>query len=88
MAQTRLDKYLSDAGIGTRSQVKQYIKKKLVTVNGSTATSGDCKIDPDSDRICYQAPRLFAPVMSIICLTSLPDISVQQRMLLLPRYWI
>lgn len=54
MAQTRLDKYLSDAGIGTRSQVKQYIKKKLVTVNGSTATSGDRKIDPDSDQICYQ----------------------------------
>lgn len=28
MAQIRLDKYLADAGIGTRSQVKQYIKKE------------------------------------------------------------
>ena len=34
----RLDKFLADAGIGTRSEVKQMIRKKLVTVNGSPAT--------------------------------------------------
>lgn len=54
MAQIRLDKYLANAGIGTRSQVKQYIKKKQVTVNGIHAASGDLKIDPESDTVLYQ----------------------------------
>lgn len=54
MAQIRLDKYLADAGIGTRSQVKQYIKKKQVTVNGIPAASGDLKIDPENDTVLYQ----------------------------------
>lgn len=54
MAQIRLDKYLADAGIGTRSQVKQYIKKKQVTVNSIPAASGDLKIDPENDTVLYQ----------------------------------
>ena len=31
--QVRLDKFLADAGAGTRSQVKGFLKKGLVTVN-------------------------------------------------------
>lgn len=31
----RLDKYLADMGIGTRSEVKKAIGKGLVQVNGS-----------------------------------------------------
>ena len=45
---------MADAGIGTRSQVKQYIKKKLITVNGIHAASGDLKIDPECDTVLYQ----------------------------------
>ena len=30
----RLDKFLVEMGIGSRSQVKQYVKKGTVTVNG------------------------------------------------------
>ena len=33
--QLRLDKYLADMGIGTRTQVKQYIRKNQVLVNRS-----------------------------------------------------
>lgn len=29
----RLDKYLADMGVGTRSEVKKLMKKGLVTVN-------------------------------------------------------
>lgn len=54
MPQIRLDKYLADAGIGTRSQVKQLIRKKQVTVNGSLITSGDIKITPGEDTVLYQ----------------------------------
>ncbi len=36
----RLDKYLTQAGMGSRSQVKEYIRKGQVTVDGQTET--DC----------------------------------------------
>lgn len=41
----RLDKYLSDAGIGTRSEVKTYIKKGRISVNGSNKVKPDTKIE-------------------------------------------
>ena len=34
MSQMRLDKWLADAGAGTRSQVKEYLKKGRIRVNG------------------------------------------------------
>ena len=33
----RLDKFLADAGVGTRSEVKKYIQKGKVQVNGVPA---------------------------------------------------
>lgn len=54
MTSIRLDKYLADAGIGTRSQVKQYIKKKQVRVNDVVASAGELKIHPETDSITYQ----------------------------------
>lgn len=54
MSQLRLDKYLADAGIGSRSQVKQYLKKGMVSVNDTIIKSGDIKIQPETDRIHYQ----------------------------------
>lgn len=49
----RLDKFLVDAGIGTRSEVKKYIKKKQVKVNGSSNVSPEQKIDEEKDSVCY-----------------------------------
>ena len=34
----RLDKFLVDCGVGSRSQVKTFLKKKQVTVNGQVET--------------------------------------------------
>lgn len=48
----RLDKYLCDMQIGTRSAVKDIIKKKRVTVNGSVVTKPETKVDTDKDSIC------------------------------------
>ncbi len=42
--QIRLDKYLSDMGIGTRSEVKVAIKKGFVKVNNQVIKAPDCKI--------------------------------------------
>ena len=49
----RLDKYLADLGIGTRSQVKEYLKKFMVTVNGEKEKSPARKILPE-DVVCFQ----------------------------------
>ena len=39
----RLDKFLADAGAGTRSEVKKYIQKGQVQVNGKSSFPGfDC----------------------------------------------
>lgn len=47
----RLDKLLADAGEGTRSQVKAYIKKGLVSVNGRTASGPQQQVDGSQDEI-------------------------------------
>ncbi len=54
----RLDKFLSNAGIGSRSQVKILIKKGQITVNNAKATSGDINIEENSDVIQYQGKRI------------------------------
>lgn len=50
----RLDKFLAQMNIGTRSEVKNAIKKGKVTVNGSVCKNSDMKIDENTDCICYE----------------------------------
>lgn len=50
----RLDKFLCDNNIGTRSQVKEYIKKGQVTVNGQTARKPETKVDETKDTVTFQ----------------------------------
>ena len=47
----RLDKYLCDSGVGTRSQVKQILKAGRVTVDGETIRDSSRKIDPALQKI-------------------------------------
>lgn len=54
----RLDKFLADLQIGTRSQVKADLKKEFVTVNGEIVKKADIKIDETRDKICYQGKEL------------------------------
>ena len=53
MKTIRLDKFLADSQLGTRSQVKQLLKKGLITVNGETVKKPEIKIDPENDRVCF-----------------------------------
>ena len=41
----RLDKFLADAGKGTRSEVKKFIQKGQVQVNGVPAKKPELKVD-------------------------------------------
>lgn len=51
MEKIRLDKYLADAGAGTRSEVKNYIRKGRVTVEGAVCKDASCKIDPQEQSV-------------------------------------
>lgn len=54
----RLDKYLSDSGAGTRSQVKPMLKMGRVTVDGKPEKDGSRKVDPDAQVICLDGQIL------------------------------
>ncbi len=53
MSQMRLDKYLADMGVGTRSQIKEDIKKGKVFVNDKMIKTPELKVLPDADMIFY-----------------------------------
>ena len=50
----RLDKFLCDCNLGTRSQIKKDIKAGLVTVNDMKALKPEQHIDKQTDRVCYK----------------------------------
>lgn len=47
----RLDKYLADMGIGTRQEVKRYIRKGQVTVNEALVLAPETKIHEGEDEV-------------------------------------
>lgn len=49
----RLDKFLSELNIGTRKQIKEYVKNGRCTVNGVPATKADVHINENSDDIAF-----------------------------------
>ena len=55
----RLDKFLTQIPVGTRSQVKDMIKKGRVCVNGVHASKPELKVDPENDSITLDGKRLF-----------------------------
>ncbi|MEY8390740.1 pseudouridine synthase [Lachnospiraceae bacterium 45-W7] len=57
--QLRLDKYLADMGAGTRSEAKQYIRRKQVTVNGLFPKGPEQKVIPGKDQIVFQGKPLL-----------------------------
>lgn len=48
----RLDKFLCDSGIGSRSQVKAILKSGRVTVDGRPERDSSRKVDPATQEIC------------------------------------
>lgn len=53
MNMVRLDKYLSEMGIGTRSEVKEYIKKGRVIVDGKIVRQPDFKLDSFESKVYF-----------------------------------
>ena len=57
-AMIRLDKFLTEMGQGTRSQVKEMARKGRITVNGQVARLADLKINPEADQICLDGAEV------------------------------
>lgn len=54
----RLDRFLCDCGVGTRSQVKMILKAGRVTVDGVPEKDNGRKIDPAAQSVCLDGERL------------------------------
>ena len=54
----RLDKYLTECGIGSRSEVKKLVTMKREVVNGIIAGNGDIKIDEFNDKVEFDGKEL------------------------------
>ena len=54
----RIDKYLADCGIGTRSEVKKFIKAKQITVNGEVVVKPEQKIDENVDKVSFKGQTI------------------------------
>ena len=50
----RLDKFLCDCNMGTRSQIKDYIRQGLVSVNGIVVKKPELKIQEDIDNVALR----------------------------------
>ncbi|EGD52015.1 pseudouridine synthase [Thermoanaerobacter ethanolicus JW 200] len=58
MAKMRIDKLLSNIGIGTRKEVKKFIKEGLVLVNGNTVKDAGLIVDTESDEILFDGEKI------------------------------
>ncbi len=87
----RLDKFLCEVGVGTRSEVKAYLKKGQVTVNGEVIKKPEVKIDENKDAICFQGqPLVYEAVQYFLlnkpagCVTATRDNLSETVMSFLP----
>lgn len=78
----RLDKFLADSGIGTRSEIKKLIRGGKVTVDNETAGQPEQKIDPAAARVCvcgasveYQQSISYLFHKPAGCVTARTDIA-------------
>ncbi|MBE3591441.1 MAG: rRNA pseudouridine synthase [Thermoanaerobacter sp.] len=58
MAKMRIDKLLSNTGIGTRKEAKKFIKEGLVLVNGNTVKDAGLIVDTESDEILFDGEKI------------------------------
>jgi 16S rRNA pseudouridine516 synthase len=59
MARERIDKVLSNMGFGSRKEIKEKIKAKLVTVEGVLVKDPGQKVDPEEDRIIIEGEEVI-----------------------------
>ena len=53
-----LDRFLSNSGLGTRKEVKAFIKKGLIKVNNNIAKSDSLNINEYTDEIYFNDEKI------------------------------
>ena len=66
----RLDKYLCDSGVGTRSQVKGILKSGRIRVDGRPEKDGSKKIDPASQTVTLDGEVLGGRRRAVVMLNK------------------
>ena len=66
----RLDKFLCDSGVGTRSQVKVILKSGRITVDGKPEKDPGRKIDPALQTICLDGETLCGMRRMVVMLNK------------------
>ena len=54
----RLDKLLSQGGLGSRSSVKKLLRSGAVTVNGNCVSDASIRIDDENDVVAVRGKRI------------------------------
>ena len=68
----RLDKFLCDSGIGTRSQVKAILKSGRVTVDGIPERDSSRKIDPQKQTVCLDG-EVLGGYRTVVVMLNKPE---------------
>ncbi len=63
----RLDKYLAQAGIGTRSEIRAYCKAGIVSVDGRVCCDAGCRIDPGRAAVTFREQPVSPPCAENVC---------------------
>ena len=66
----RLDKFLCDSGVGTRSQVKLILKSGRVTLDGKTVKDGSLKFDPEKSTVTLDGEVLGGKCRMVLMLNK------------------
>ncbi len=64
----RLDKFLSDAGLASRRELKDLLRAGAATVNGKPVHDGAVKLDPRTDRVCFRGEPVEGPRRVVLLL--------------------
>lgn len=90
----RLDKFLCDSGVGTRSQVKAILKSGRVTVDGKPEKDPSKKVDIGTQTVCLDGEPLTGKRMLVVMLnkpagfvTATENATERTVMELLPQQW-
>ena len=71
MEAIRLQKYLAEAGIGSRRKCEEYIEQGKVKVNGNIAALGT-KVDPEKDKVEFEEKEINKIEENIYILLNKP----------------
>ena len=87
----RLDKFLCDAGAGSRSQVRQILKAGRVTADGVPQRDPGAKVDPETMKICLDGEPIRGAGRVVVmlnkpagCVTATRDRTEKTVMDILP----